>query len=87
MRSTARYQRFRTYWFNRHPLCAGCEPKGRRRAGSQLDHVRPLRWFHVSEIEEACFDEGNVQTLCTECHGKKSAREQAVDRAVARGQV
>lgn len=80
LRSSQRWQDFRAWFLRRNPLCAECRRKGRTNGATQVDHVRALRWFPVEGMEAACYDEGNVQALCSTCHGQKSAREQAEDR-------
>lgn len=80
LRSSQRWQDFRAWWLRRNPLCASCAKKGRTVGATQVDHVRALRRFSLEAMEEACYDEANVQSLCSTCHGKKSAQEQAEDR-------
>lgn len=85
LRSTARWQRLRSLFLDAHPFCAHCEQRGVVRSSAQVDHVTALRRFHVELMEEACFDEANLQALCTECHAAKSARENAMDRGGRHG--
>lgn len=53
-----------------HPLCAECERQGKVTAAQVVDHITPHR-----ENPNLFFDENNLQSLCSKCHGAKSARE------------
>lgn len=83
LRSTARWQRLRKLFLDAHPFCAHCEERGIVRSAAQVDHVTALRRFHVDAMVDACFDEANVQGLCTSCHAAKTARENAQDRGAS----
>jgi 5-methylcytosine-specific restriction enzyme A len=50
------------------PLCRTCKDEGRFTAATELDHVIPL-------FKGGLDHESNLQPLCTDCHGKKSAAE------------
>lgn len=49
----------------------------RERYGDPYEHARRLEVDHITPIAEGGhqFDPGNLQTLCDDCHGDKTARE------------
>lgn len=51
-----------------YPLCAECERQGRVRPASCVDHVVP----HKGDVM-LFWDGANWQSLCDECHAKKTA--------------
>ena len=63
----------------REPFCRECAAAGRRTRATVADHVRPFRgdWARFT-------DPGNLQSLCKACHDRKTALEQARDRAEIR---
>lgn len=60
----------RRRWLEAHPLCVKCDERGVTKAGQEVDHILPL-WQGGKD------DASNKQTLCTECHAEKTAREAA----------
>lgn len=60
-------------WLREHPLCAHCAAQGRVTAAREVDHVIPL-------ADGGADHEGNFQSLCSDCHAAKTARE-ATQRA------
>lgn len=61
-------QRLRARMFAMDPLCAECRRQGRVRKWDELDHIIPL-------FEGGSNDDHNLQGLCYECHGIKTAEE------------
>lgn len=49
-------------------LCQPCLRAGRASAGTQVDHIVP-------KSQGGSDDDGNLQTICPECHRAKTARE------------
>lgn len=75
------WQKFRRVWLSRHPLCGDreggssnehslCVSSGRVVAATVVDHIVPHR-----DDDDLKFDAGNLQSLCKECHDRKTARE------------
>lgn len=67
----ARWQRVRQIWLQRHPFCA--DPyslHGPLVPGNQVDHIQPHRGD-----EGLMWSESNFQTLCAQCHSRKTAVE------------
>lgn len=62
--STARWQRARNWHLAGHPLCAECGA-----LGQMVDHVTPRR------AGGADLDPENLQTLCRQCHARKTHAE------------
>lgn len=52
------------------PLCEACGRRGLVVAGAQVDHIVPHKMNG-----DLMYDMDNLQALCTECHGLKSACE------------
>jgi 5-methylcytosine-specific restriction enzyme A len=73
IRNSARWQHVRRLVLARQPLCA--DPYGwhaavgRIEVATQVDHIVGLA------AGGAAYDEGNLQSLCTRCHGRKTAKE------------
>jgi 5-methylcytosine-specific restriction protein A len=57
----------RARWLAEQPLCVACQAMTPPRVtlGTDLDHKKPL-------ARGGADDESNLQTLCRECHEKKS---------------
>lgn len=53
----------------KNPLCASCN-----RPGEQVDHIIPI------SQDGAVYDERNLQTLCFECHDKKTKEQKKVKK-------
>ncbi len=70
-RNTAKYRRARRKHLAKHPLCAACHDRGIIRAATEIDHIVP-----VSRNPHGFWDfENNIQSLCRQCHEKKTAGE------------
>lgn len=61
------WRRKRRTWLAMHPLCAECERQGRVTAACVVDHVTP----HGGDWNRFLLDP--VQSLCRECHDRKTA--------------
>jgi hypothetical protein len=66
----SRWERARLVFINQHPLCAECERNGLVTVGREVDHIIP----HKGD-QTLFWDEANWQTLCHECHSRKTAME------------
>ena len=72
--------RLRTLQLKTSPLCAICLHSGKLTVASVVDHVEPR-----SKGGED-YDVGNLQSLCPECHNRKTRRDAGVTtKPVARG--
>lgn len=67
--NSQRWRRLRKWFFVNNPLCAECERNGLITAGTDVDHITPIR------LGGEVYDENNLQTLCKSCHARKSGRE------------
>jgi len=54
---------------NNNPFCEECVNHGKFREATTVDHIKPIR--HGGD--RYAWD--NLQSLCTSCHSRKSARE------------
>ena len=62
---TSEWRRARKAWIIRHPLCAICG-----NPATDVDHIIPHRGDR-----KLFWDSGNWQSLCHECHSRKSYTE------------
>ena len=46
-----------------YPLCTYCFKLGIRKIANVVDHIIPVR-----DAEHLAFDQGNLQSLCKQCH-------------------
>lgn len=75
-----RWRKARMLWLMTHPLCVRCEAEGRTVAATVVDHIDPHRGDY-----ERFWSSDNWQSLCKQCHDKKTAREDgAFGRKVSR---
>jgi hypothetical protein len=65
--STARWKKIRSHQLREHPLCQWCLQQGRVRPATIADHIES----HGGDYAE--FIVGKLQSLCVECHNRKSA--------------
>lgn len=68
----AEWRKAREYWLAEHPLCIECERRGLVVQATDVDHVKR----HDGD-RELFWDRENWQSLCKECHDRKTARERA----------
>ncbi len=61
---TESWRNKRDYYLEKNPLCNNCGD-----AATEVDHIVPLRQGGDK------WDDGNLQSLCKPCHGKKTAEE------------
>lgn len=68
----ARWQRYRTWYLIKHPLCVLCLAKETPviREATVVDHVEPAKGDMT-----LFWNEKNHQPLCAECHNIKTASE------------
>jgi 5-methylcytosine-specific restriction protein A len=59
----------RKLYIKSNPLCEQCTREERTTAGQMVDHIRPIT------LGGSKLDQSNLQTLCDNCHSKKSAKE------------
>lgn len=69
---TFRWTRLSRAFRQSHPLCAECARNGRLRAAEVVDHIVPF------PVCRDFFDEGNLQSLCSDCNIAKGNRDKVV---------
>ncbi len=69
---TYRWTRLSRAFRQSHPLCAECARNGRLRAAEVVDHITPF------PVCRDFFDEGNLQSLCSDCNIAKGNRDKVV---------
>ena len=70
----ADWQRVRLVVLSDEPLCRCCAAEGRTTAATQVDHIVALT------DGGARLDRSNLQPLCDDCHGRKTAADVAARR-------
>lgn len=65
-----RWQTLRKRFILQHPYCQECLKQGRLTEATDVDHIVPHRG-----CAKLLFDEANLQSLCHECHSRKTAKE------------
>ena len=68
--SSPAWRKLREYWLSRNPLCAECKRNGEIVKADVVDHINP----HKGDWE-AFIDNENLQSLCKQCHDRKTAKE------------
>jgi 5-methylcytosine-specific restriction protein A len=77
-----RWQAYRRQWLKQHPLCGDrlnganaehsvCAQQRRAVVGSHVDHIVPIK----GPDDPLFYDPANHQTLCPDCHARKTAIE------------
>ena len=69
---TFRWTRLSRAFRQSHPLCAECARNGRLKAAEVVDHIVPY------PVCRDFFDEGNLQSLCSDCNIAKGNRDKVV---------
>lgn len=65
-----RWQTLRRRFILQHPYCQECLKQGKLVEATDVDHIVPHRG-----CAKLLFDEANLQSLCHECHSRKTAKE------------
>jgi len=72
------WRKFRNAYIKAHPLCAHCLAQGLVVAAREVDHIIPL----TGRNDQTRLSASAVQSLCRECHSKKTAKETHVKRGL-----
>jgi len=64
------WHRLRALQLAEHPLCAVCESAGTMTPATVVDHIKPHRGN-----ADLFFDMDNLQSLCKQCHDRKTMKE------------
>ena len=70
--NSKRWRSLRNYFIQMNPLCVEHEKLGFVVAGTDVDHITPMR------LGGSPTSLSNLQTLCKECHARKSGRESRI---------
>ena len=65
-----RWRKLRDWFIRAHPYCEECLKKGIMTLATDVDHIQP----HKGDAR-LLFDVSNLQSLCHECHSRKTAGE------------
>ena len=63
----AEWRRARKVFLQKHPLCAECRKNGKLTPATVVDHIIPHRGDR-----KLFWDENNWQSLCKDCHDRKT---------------
>ncbi len=72
-------ERLRPAQLTREPFCRECAKAGRRVRATVVDHIVPHRGNWALFVDPA-----NHQSLCKQCHDRKTMREQCEERQKGR---
>ena len=64
------WRKLRLMVLSAEPYCKSCQQNGIVRAATDIDHIIPHKGNESLRLNRS-----NLQPLCKECHGKKSADE------------
>ena len=67
---TSRWQKSSKAFLKANPLCERCKSEGRYTKATVVDHIKPHKGNR-----ELFWDRNNRQSLCKECHDKKTLTE------------
>lgn len=67
--SSRAWRRTRLAWIQSNPICVHCEAMGLITPAKIVDHIRPIRFGGDA------WDSSNFQSLCENCHNKKTNDE------------
>lgn len=65
------WRRLRDWKLRENPLCEECARQGRTAAADEVDHIKPF----YGKDDPLRLDPDNLQSLCSLCHKRKTARE------------
>lgn len=74
----ARWRKQRSAYLRHNPLCVMCEAHGVTTAATLVDHIVPLADGGTHAV-------GNLQSLCVQCHARKTGQDVRQRRATHRG--
>lgn len=69
----AAWKNLRNMYILNNPICVMCKKEGKIKQGNVVDHIKPKRFY-----PELAYTESNFQTLCYECHTKKTMKDRKV---------
>ena len=70
---TTAWRKLRMKHLTANPLCKQCELEGRITEAKICDHITSIR--DAVDQDAAFYDESNLQSLCRNCHNKKTWRD------------
>ena len=59
----------RKFYIKDNPLCEMCKRKGKTKAAQMVDHIKQI------SLGGSMLHHSNLQSLCNNCHAKKSSYE------------
>ena len=66
-----RWRKLREVKLGRDPLCQECKRQGRTKLAQEVHHLIPRK-----RMPEMAYVMSNLESLCTPCHSKETAKEQ-----------
>lgn len=64
------WRKLRNTFIKQNPWCAICDKNGKVTLATVVDHIKPRVYF-----PELSYIKSNMQSLCAECHGRKTVEE------------
>jgi 5-methylcytosine-specific restriction enzyme A len=68
----SRWQKYRKIFLGSNPICTSCKADGVLKGAEVVDHIKPHKGNY-----ELFWDMSNWQSLCVQCHNRKSSQEGA----------
>jgi len=67
--NSSAWRKLRAWYIRNNPACERCLDTGRVVDGKYVDHIQPINQGGAK------LDQYNLQTLCTSCNARKTARD------------
>ena len=74
----SRWRKQRAAYLRHHPLCVMCDAHGVATPATLVDHIVPLADGGTHAVD-------NLQSLCVQCHARKTGQDVRKRRATPRG--
>ena len=73
--NTQRWRDLRALKLARSPLCEVCLNADRTKAAEHVDHIDSFTKYTGDARTCKAYDYGNLQSICAECHARKTIKE------------
>ena len=73
--NTQRWRDLRALKLAPSPLCEVCLNAGRTKAAEHVDHIDSFTKYTGDARTCKAYDYGNLQSICAECHARKTIKE------------
>lgn len=81
---TAQWRRMRIAKLMSEPLCRHCQQQGKTTPATDIDHIKPINPHDVWDLQCGKYgnpvDYDNLQSLCKQCHARKTASTKGIEQ-------